>query len=88
MEKRLTFFAAKTLYISRENILVPKTICIYSPHSFRVCKFTTMGEALINLACQYPALWEKQDAMYKDGNYKEAKWKEIAEVEIFEGHFH
>ena len=57
-----------------------------------------MGEALINLVCQYPALWDKQDAMYKDSNYKEAKWKEIAdmftpqqgrcdkEVEIFEGH--
>ena len=36
-----------------------------------------MGEALINLVHQYPALWDKQDAMYKDSNYKEAKWKEI-----------
>ena len=27
-----------------------------------------------------PALWDKQDAMYKDSSYKEAKWKEIAEI--------
>ena len=40
----------------------------------------TMGEALIDLVHQYPALWDKQDAMYKDSNYKEAKWKEIAEI--------
>ena len=41
---------------------------------------TTMGEALINLVHQYPALWDKQDAMYKDSNYKGAKWKEITEI--------
>ena len=40
----------------------------------------TMGEALINLICQYPALWDKQDAMYKHSNYKGAKWKETAEI--------
>ena len=39
-----------------------------------------MGEALINLVQQYPALWDKQDIMYKDSSYKEAKWKEIAEI--------
>ena len=39
-----------------------------------------MGEALINLVCQYLALWDKQDAMYKDSSYKEAKWKEIVEM--------
>ena len=39
-----------------------------------------MGEALIDLVSQYPALWDKQDAMYKDSNYKEAKWKEITEI--------
>ena len=39
-----------------------------------------MGESLIDLVHQYPALWDKQDAMYKDSNYKEAKWKEIAEI--------
>ena len=39
-----------------------------------------MGEALIDLVHQYPALWDKQDAMYKDSNYKEAKWKEITEI--------
>ena len=57
-----------------------------------------MGEGLIDLVHQYPALWDKQDAMYKDSNYKEARWKEITEilqpqqrrcdkeVEVFEGH--
>ena len=39
-----------------------------------------MGEALINLVHQYPALWNKQDAKYKDSNYKDAKWKEITEI--------
>ena len=39
-----------------------------------------MGEALINLVHQYPALWDKQDNMYKDSNYKEAKWNEITEI--------
>ena len=46
-----------------------------------VYKFTTtMGEALIDLVHQYPALWDKVDAMYKDSNYKEARWKEITEI--------
>ena len=39
-----------------------------------------MGEALINLVCQYPALWDKQDGMYKDSSYKDDKWKEIADI--------
>ena len=39
-----------------------------------------MGEALINFVRQYPALWDKQDMMCKDSSYKDAKWKEIAEV--------
>ena len=39
-----------------------------------------MGEGLINLVHQYPTLWDKQDAMYKDSNYKEAKWKEIVHL--------
>ena len=57
-----------------------------------------MGEALIDLVWQYPTLWDKQDMMYKDSSYKEAKWKEIAEIlhlnqgrsykemEVFEGY--
>ena len=40
----------------------------------------TMGEALIDLVRQYPVLWDKQDMMYKDSSYKEAKWKEIIEI--------
>ena len=39
-----------------------------------------MGEALIDLVCQYPPLWDKQDAKYKGSNYKDAKWKQIAEI--------
>ena len=39
-----------------------------------------MGEALIDLVHQYPALRDKHDAMYKDSNYKEAKWKKIDEI--------
>ena len=39
-----------------------------------------MGEFLINLVCQYLALWDKQNAKYKDNNYKDAKWREIAEI--------
>ena len=74
-------------YIWGENVFTPKTlfapkaICIYSSHSFWVYKFTTtMGEALIELVHQYPALWDNQDAMYKDSSYKKAKWKEIREM--------
>ena len=39
-----------------------------------------MGESLIDLVCQYPALWDKQNSKYKDSNYKDAKWREIAEI--------
>ena len=94
--KTLCIYVGKQL--CGENVFTPKNICIYSSHSFWVYKFTTVGEALIDLVHQYPALWDKQDAMYKDTNYKEARWKEIAEilhlnkgrcdkeVEVFEGH--
>ena len=34
----------------------------------------------MDLVHQYPALWDNQDVMYKDSNYKEAKWKEITEI--------
>ena len=39
-----------------------------------------MGESLINLVCQYPALWDKQNAKYKDSNYNYANWRKIAEI--------
>ena len=39
-----------------------------------------MGESLIELVRQYPALWDKQNAKYKDSNYKDTKWREIAEI--------
>ena len=73
-------FVPKTVF-TPETMFEPKTICIFSSHSFWVSKFrTTIGEALIDLVCQYPALWDKQDGMYKDSSYKDAKWKEIAEI--------
>ena len=62
-------------------VFAPKTICVYSSHNFWISEFTTtMGEALINLVHQYPAVWDKQDMMYKESSYKDAKWKEIAEM--------
>ena len=39
-----------------------------------------MGEALIDLVRQYPALWDKQHSKYKDSNYKDARWREISEI--------
>ena len=39
-----------------------------------------MGKALIDLICQYPALWDKQHTKYKDSNYKDVRWREIAEI--------
>ena len=39
-----------------------------------------MGEALIDLVHQYPALWDKQHTKYKDSNYKDARWRESAEI--------
>ena len=32
-----------------------------------------MGEALIDLVHQYPALWDKQNTKYKDSNYKDCE---------------
>ena len=39
-----------------------------------------MGEGLIDLVCQYLGLWDKSDSQYKDQNYKDAKWMEIATI--------
>ena len=79
---------AKTCGISVGEMCSHQKLCLcqkvfaYTVHtvlSFQV--FTmTMGEALIDLVHQYPALLDKQDMMYKDSSYKDAKWKEIAEI--------
>ena len=71
-------FVPKTLCISVEKVFAPENVCIDRSHSFWV--YSKMGEALIDLVHQYPALWDKQDAMYKGSKYKEAKWKEITEI--------
>ena len=39
-----------------------------------------MGETLIDLIHQYLALWDKQHTKYKDSNYKDVRWREIAEI--------
>ena len=75
MGKQFThfFFAAKTCGISVGKMCSCQKPCLcqkvfaYTVHtvlSFQV--FTmTMGEALINLVHQYPALWDNQDMMYR-----------------------
>ena len=50
----------------------PLYICGEIVHTCFECT-KTMEEALIYLVHQYPTLWDKQDAKYKDSNYKEAK---------------
>ena len=68
-----TVFAPKTMFVPKSAYTVHTVL------SFKV--FTmTMGEALIDLVHQYPTLWDKQDMIYKDSSYKEAKWKEITEI--------
>ena len=39
-----------------------------------------MGEVLIDPVHQYPALWDKQHTKYEDSNYKDARWRDIAEI--------
>ena len=57
----------------------PLYICGETVHTHFKCT-TTMWEAFIHLVHQYLALWDKQDAKYKDSNYKDAKWKKIDEI--------
>ena len=72
-------FAPKTLCISVEKMFLLQKPFVYTLHT--AFEFTAkMVEAFIEFVHQYPALWDKQDAMYKDSNYKKAKWKEIAEI--------
>ena len=89
MGKQFTnFFTVKTCSISVGEMCSCQKLCLhqkvfaYTVHTVLSFQgFTmTMGEALIDLVCQYPALWDKQDMMYKDSSCKEAKWKEIAEI--------
>ena len=65
-------FAPKTVF-------VPKSVCKYSSHSFEFSTLQRQWEKHY-LVHQYPSLWDKQDMMYKDSSYKEAKWKEITEI--------
>ena len=39
-----------------------------------------MGEALIDLVCQYLALWDKSYPLYKDQNYKDVKWMAVVNI--------
>ena len=79
--KQFTHCVHAKACVCTKTLFVPKTICVGSSHSFWISEFTTtMGEALIDLVWQYPTPWDKQDIMYKDSSYKEAKWKKIAEI--------
>ena len=79
--KQFTHCVHTKACVGTKTVFAPKTICVGSSHSFWISEYTTtMGEALIDLVQQYPTLWDKQDMMYKDSSYKEAKWKEIVEI--------
>ena len=56
----------------------PLYICGETAHTGFECT-SAVGEALIDLVHQYPPLWDKQDAKYKDSNYKDFKSMAIAE---------
>ena len=63
------------LYICGRKFLCQK-LFVYTVHM--AFEFTTkMREALIDHVCQYPALWDKQDAKYKDSNYKEVNKEDV-----------
>ena len=50
-----------SLYLWRKSVSLQKPF-VYTVHT--AFEFTAkMGEALIDLVCQYTALWDKQDAM-------------------------
>ena len=66
------FCMPKILCISVEKIFLYQKPFVYTVHTAFEFK-TKIGEALIDLVHQYPALWDKQDAKYKDSNYKEVK---------------
>ena len=53
---------------------------VFSLHCTFEFETTRMAESLIDLVHQYPAQWDKQNSKYKDSNYKDAKWREIAEM--------
>ena len=78
----------KTIYSKSWRNSFQSTLHIFAGESFHLTQLffifefesTRLGESLIDLVCQYPALWDKQNAKYKDSNYKDAKWREIAEI--------
>ena len=53
---------------------------VFTSHCTFEFETTRMGESLIDLVHQYPALRDKQNSKYKDSNFKDAKWREIAEM--------
>ena len=50
---------------------------VFTSHCTFEFETTRMGESLIDLVHQYPALWDKQNSKYKDSNYKDTKWREL-----------
>ena len=72
----------KTNSDSSERQYIPKVLreTVFTLHCMFEFETTRMGESLIDLVRQYPALWDKQNSKYKDSNYKDAKWREIGET--------
>ena len=72
----------KTNSDSSERQYIAKVLreTVFTLHCMFEFETTRMGESLIDLVRQYPALWDKQNSKYKDSNYKDAKWREIGET--------
>ena len=68
------YFCTKNHFCAKNHLHIQFT------QLFSLQLYKTMGETLIDLVHQYPTLRDKQNAMYKDSKYKEAKWKEITEI--------
>ena len=75
-ERQYIMKVRETVFTSHCTFLLEK-VFHFLTQLFFIFEFesTRMGESLINLVCQYPALWDKQNSKYKDSNYKNVKWR-------------
>ena len=70
----------ETVFTSHCTFLLEKVFTLTWLFFIFEFESTRMGESLIDLVHQYAALWDKQNSKYKDSNYKDTKWREIAEI--------
>ena len=70
----------ETVFTSHCTFLLEKVFTLTRLFFIFEFESTRMEESLIDLVCQYPALWDKQNSKYKDSNYKDVKWREIAGI--------